>query len=114
MLNLQPMVVAAGAWHAAVVGWDGRVCRWGRGRYSCLGHGNEECENHIGMAKPKDGCTLPFGCGKPRYIQGELVPGRGCLIYHRKGIEQSIFKVIFLKLVTQENTTVTDEGSIAG
>ncbi|KAI4373825.1 hypothetical protein MLD38_011899 [Melastoma candidum] len=43
-LNLQPMVVAAGAWHAAVVGQDGRVCTWGWGRYGCLGHGNEECE----------------------------------------------------------------------
>nr|CAD1820041.1 unnamed protein product [Ananas comosus var. bracteatus] len=44
-LNLQPMVVAAGAWHAAVVGRDGRVCTWGWGRYGCLGHGNEECES---------------------------------------------------------------------
>ncbi|KAM0984276.1 hypothetical protein COP2_011964 [Malus domestica] len=45
VLNLQPMVVAAGAWHAAVVGQDGRVCTWGWGRYGCLGHGNEECES---------------------------------------------------------------------
>ncbi|EYU22552.1 hypothetical protein ABFS82_05G022100 [Erythranthe guttata] len=44
-LNLQPMVVAAGAWHAAVVGKDGRVCTWGWGRYGCLGHGNEDCES---------------------------------------------------------------------
>ncbi|KAL9226370.1 hypothetical protein vseg_002193 [Gypsophila vaccaria] len=44
-LNIQPMVVAAGAWHAAVVGKDGRVCTWGWGRYGCLGHGNEECES---------------------------------------------------------------------
>lgn len=44
-LNLQPMVVAAGAWHAAVVGNDGRVCTWGWGRYGCLGHGNEDCEH---------------------------------------------------------------------
>ncbi|KAE9602868.1 hypothetical protein Lal_00049439 [Lupinus albus] len=44
-LNLQPRVVAAGAWHAAVVGQDGRVCTWGWGRYGCLGHGNEECES---------------------------------------------------------------------
>lgn len=44
-LNLQPMVVAAGAWHAAVVGRDGRVCTWGWGRYGCLGHGNEDCES---------------------------------------------------------------------
>ncbi|CAO2829386.1 unnamed protein product [Amaranthus hypochondriacus] len=44
-LNLQPMVVAAGAWHAAVVGSDGRVCTWGWGRYGCLGHGNEDSES---------------------------------------------------------------------
>ncbi|XP_042007367.1 ultraviolet-B receptor UVR8-like [Salvia splendens] len=44
-LNLQPVVVAAGAWHAAVVGKDGRVCTWGWGRYGCLGHGNEDCES---------------------------------------------------------------------
>lgn len=45
VLKIQPMVVAAGAWHAAVVGRDGRVCTWGWGRYGCLGHGNEECES---------------------------------------------------------------------
>ncbi|KAK4283517.1 hypothetical protein QN277_000459 [Acacia crassicarpa] len=44
-LNLQPMAVAAGAWHAAVVGQDGRVCTWGWGRYGCLGHGNEDYES---------------------------------------------------------------------
>ncbi|KAJ4973041.1 hypothetical protein NE237_006215 [Protea cynaroides] len=43
-LNLQPVGVAAGAWHAAVVGADGRVCTWGWGRYGCLGHGDEESE----------------------------------------------------------------------
>lgn len=43
-LKLEPVVIAAGAWHAAVVGKDGRVCTWGWGRYGCLGHGNEECE----------------------------------------------------------------------
>ncbi|MCH87018.1 hypothetical protein A2U01_0007882, partial [Trifolium medium] len=77
--------------------------------------GMKNVKVHIGMAKPKDGCTLQFGCGKPLCCYktlGELVP-IGCL-NHRKVIEQSIFKVIFLKLATQENTTVTDEGSIAG
>ncbi|KAH7295948.1 hypothetical protein KP509_26G000900 [Ceratopteris richardii] len=44
-LNFKPIAVAAGAWHAAVVGQDGRVCTWGWGRYGCLGHGNEECED---------------------------------------------------------------------
>ncbi|CAA0833153.1 Regulator of chromosome condensation (RCC1) family protein [Striga hermonthica] len=43
-LNLEPAVISAGAWHAAVVGKDGRVCTWGWGRYGCLGHGNEDCE----------------------------------------------------------------------
>ncbi|EFJ11310.1 hypothetical protein SELMODRAFT_426505 [Selaginella moellendorffii] len=43
-LRLQPIAVAAGAWHAAVVSEDGRVCTWGWGRYGCLGHGNEDCE----------------------------------------------------------------------
>eukprot|EP00249_Psilotum_nudum_P023131 c28757_g1_i1 orf=428-2035(-) len=41
-LKLQPITVAAGAWHAAVVGQDGRVCTWGWGRDGCLGHGNED------------------------------------------------------------------------
>ncbi|GLJ16402.1 hypothetical protein SUGI_0278270 [Cryptomeria japonica] len=44
-LNLQPIAVAAGTWHAAVVGKDGRVCTWGWGRYGCLGHGNEEAQS---------------------------------------------------------------------
>eukprot|EP00252_Welwitschia_mirabilis_P021755 TRINITY_DN5675_c0_g1_i3.p2 TRINITY_DN5675_c0_g1~~TRINITY_DN5675_c0_g1_i3.p2 ORF type:complete len:215 (-),score=32.87 TRINITY_DN5675_c0_g1_i3:439-1083(-) len=43
-LKLQPIVISAGAWHAAVVGKDGRVCTWGWGRYGCLGHGNEDYE----------------------------------------------------------------------
>ncbi|KAG0492811.1 hypothetical protein HPP92_006209 [Vanilla planifolia] len=44
-LELQPVEVAAGAWHAAVVGRDGRVCTWGWGRYGCLGHGDEDCQS---------------------------------------------------------------------
>ncbi|KAJ7514421.1 hypothetical protein O6H91_23G043800 [Diphasiastrum complanatum] len=44
-LQFQPVAVAAGAWHAGVVGQDGRVCTWGWGRYGCLGHGNEDCEH---------------------------------------------------------------------
>lgn len=83
-LNLQPMVVAAGAWHAAVVGQDGRVCTWGWGRYGCLGHGNEECESApkvveaLGNVKAvhvatgdyttfvvsDDGDVYSFGCGE--------------------------------------------------
>lgn len=83
-LNLQPMVVAAGAWHAAVVGQDGRVCTWGWGRYGCLGHGNEDCESvpkvveSLGNVKAvhvatgdyttfvvsEDGGVYSFGCGE--------------------------------------------------
>ncbi|PIA30365.1 hypothetical protein AQUCO_05600062v1 [Aquilegia coerulea] len=83
-LNLQPMVVAAGAWHAAVVGRDGRVCTWGWGRYGCLGHGNEECESapkvvealttikavHVATGDyttfvvSEEGDVYSFGCGE--------------------------------------------------
>ncbi|KAJ8773540.1 hypothetical protein K2173_005786 [Erythroxylum novogranatense] len=83
-LNLQPVVVAAGAWHAAVVGQDGRVCTWGWGRYGCLGHGNEECESvpkvvealnkvkavHVATGDyttfvvSEDGDVYSFGCGE--------------------------------------------------
>ncbi|XP_031476305.2 uncharacterized protein LOC116247957 [Nymphaea colorata] len=83
-LNLQPAVVAAGAWHAAVVGKDGRVCTWGWGRYGCLGHGNEECETipkvveslngikavHVATGDyttfvvSEDGDVYSFGCGE--------------------------------------------------
>lgn len=83
-LNLQPVVVAAGAWHAAVVGKDGRVCTWGWGRYGCLGHGNEDCESvpkvvealsnvkavHVATGDyttfvvSDDGDVYSFGCGE--------------------------------------------------
>ncbi|KAI3763498.1 hypothetical protein L2E82_13400 [Cichorium intybus] len=83
-LNLQPMVVAAGAWHAAVVGTDGRVCTWGWGRYGCLGHGNEDCDSvpkvveslsnvkavHVATGDyttfvvSSDGDVYSFGCGE--------------------------------------------------
>ena len=84
LLNLQPVVVAAGAWHAAIVGQDGRVCTWGWGRYGCLGHGNEECESspkvvealsnvkavHVATGDyttfvvSDDGDVYSFGCGE--------------------------------------------------
>ncbi|XP_010502511.1 PREDICTED: ultraviolet-B receptor UVR8 [Camelina sativa] len=84
ILNLQPRVVAAGAWHAAVVGQDGRVCTWGWGRYGCLGHGSEECESvpkvveglshvkavHVATGDyttfvvSDDGDVFSFGCGE--------------------------------------------------
>ncbi|KAF4404877.1 hypothetical protein G4B88_006263, partial [Cannabis sativa] len=84
VLNLQPMVVAAGAWHAAVVGRDGRVCTWGWGRYGCLGHGDEDCAQapkiveslskikavHVATGDyttfvvSEDGDVYSFGCGE--------------------------------------------------
>ncbi|GMH01537.1 hypothetical protein Nepgr_003376 [Nepenthes gracilis] len=83
-LKLQPVVIAAGAWHAAVVGKDGRVCTWGWGRYGCLGHGNEECKSapkvvealsdvkavHVATGDyttfvvSDDGDVYSFGCGE--------------------------------------------------
>lgn len=83
-LNLQPIGVAAGAWHAAVVGKDGRVCTWGWGRYGCLGHGNEDCESvpkvvealsgvravHVATGDyttfvvSEEGDVYSFGCGE--------------------------------------------------
>lgn len=41
-LSLNPVSVAAGTWHAAALGDDGRVCTWGWGHTGCLGHGDEE------------------------------------------------------------------------
>ncbi|GJY99591.1 ultraviolet-B receptor UVR8 [Tanacetum coccineum] len=83
-LNLQPMVVAAAAWHAAVVGRDGRVRTWGWGRYGCFGHGNEDCDSvpkvveslsnvkvvHVATGDytifvvSNDGDVYTFGCGE--------------------------------------------------
>lgn len=93
-LNLQPMVVAAGAWHAAVVGKDGRVCTWGWGRYGCLGHGNEDCEyipkvvEALGNVKAvhvatgdyttfvvsDDGDVYSFGCGESASLGHNAAP----------------------------------------
>ncbi|GJT19359.1 hypothetical protein Tco_0878065 [Tanacetum coccineum] len=83
-LNLQLMVVAAAAWHAAVVGRDGRVRTWGWGRYGCFGHGNEDCDSdpkvveslsnvkvvHVAtrdctiFVVSNDGDVYTFGCGE--------------------------------------------------
>ncbi|XP_074274358.1 ultraviolet-B receptor UVR8-like [Silene latifolia] len=97
-LNIQPMVVAAGAWHAAVVGKDGRVCTWGWGRYGCLGHGNEDCESvpkvveglndvkavHIATGDyttfvvSDNGDVYSFGCGESSSLgHGNEVDGQG-------------------------------------
>ncbi|XP_031268137.1 ultraviolet-B receptor UVR8-like [Pistacia vera] len=96
-LNLQPMVVAAGAWHAAVVGRDGRVCTWGWGRYGCLGHGNEECESvpkvvealnqvkavHVATGDyttfvvSDDGDVHSFGCGESASLGHNALAAEG-------------------------------------
>ncbi|CAM8956549.1 unnamed protein product [Rhodiola kirilowii] len=44
-LKFQPTMIAAGAFHCAVVGADGRVCTWGWGNHGCLGHGDEEYQS---------------------------------------------------------------------
>ncbi|KAM7269357.1 hypothetical protein ACFE04_024854 [Oxalis oulophora] len=97
-LNLQPKVVAAGAWHAAVVGQDGRVCTWGWGRYGCLGHGNEECElvpkvveslsnvkavhvatgDYTTFVVSEEGDVYSFGCGESASLgHSASVDGQG-------------------------------------
>lgn len=42
ILNIRPVAISAGMWHAAVLGHDGRVCTWGWSIFGCLGHGNEQ------------------------------------------------------------------------
>lgn len=84
LLNMEPVMVSAGAWHAAVVGKDGRVCTWGWGRYGCLGHGTEESElapkvveglkdvkavhvatgDYTTFVVSDDGQVYSFGCGE--------------------------------------------------
>uniref|UniRef100_A0A2P2LWC4 Ultraviolet-B receptor UVR8-like n=2 Tax=Rhizophora mucronata TaxID=61149 RepID=A0A2P2LWC4_RHIMU len=98
VLNLQPVVVSAGAWHAAVVGRDGRVCTWGWGRYGCLGHGNEDCESvpkvveslskvkavHVATGDyttfvvSDDGDVYSFGCGESASLgHNAVIDGQG-------------------------------------
>ncbi|MED6180915.1 hypothetical protein PIB30_014470 [Stylosanthes scabra] len=93
LLNLQPLVVAAGAWHAAA------DCAPGDGgRYGCLGHGNEECESapklvealsnvkalHVATGDyttfvvSDDGHVYSFGCGEYASLA------------HNAGIEKNI------------------------
>eukprot|EP00850_Spirogloea_muscicola_P005141 SM000023S07597 [mRNA] locus=s23:342399:346060:- [translate_table: standard] len=43
-IGFQPVALAAGAWHAAALGADGRICTWGWGRHGCLGHGLTDYE----------------------------------------------------------------------
>ncbi|XP_062185452.1 uncharacterized protein LOC133889033 [Phragmites australis] len=41
-VGIKPLSISAGAFHAAVLGGDGRVFTWGWNTYGCLGHGDEE------------------------------------------------------------------------
>ncbi|VVA94397.1 unnamed protein product [Arabis nemorensis] len=93
LLNMEPVMVSAGAWHAAVVGKDGRVCTWGWGRYGCLGHGTEESElapkvveglkdvkavhvatgDYTTFVVSDDGQVYSFGCGESANLgQGDV------------------------------------------
>ncbi|GAB2280564.1 hypothetical protein Dimus_015191 [Dionaea muscipula] len=93
-LNLNPTVIAAGAWHAAVVGKDGRVCTWGWGRNGCLGHGNDESVavpkvveglnnvntvhittgDYTTFAIADDGDVYSFGCGESWSLGHNIEP----------------------------------------
>lgn len=124
-LNLQPMVVAAGAWHAAVVGKDGRVCTWGWGRYGCLGHGNEECESapkvvealsgvkavHVATGDyttfvvSDDGDVYSFGCGESSSL-GHSTAGDGqvcCLLSLLSSIDLCICANNFTNVMASTN-----------
>lgn len=105
------MVVAAGAWHAAVVGRDGRVCTWGWGRYGCLGHGNEECESvpkvvealsavkavHVATGDyttfvvSDDGDVYSFGCGESASLGHNTAVADGQVWFHQITFIRFIF-----------------------
>ncbi|ESQ28511.1 hypothetical protein EUTSA_v10018382mg [Eutrema salsugineum] len=92
LLKMEPVMVSAGTWHAAVVGRDGRVCTWGWGRYGCLGHGTEEPESapkvveglkdvkavHVATGDyatfvvSDDGQVYSFGCESANLGQGDV------------------------------------------
>lgn len=103
-LKLEPIVIAAGAWHAAVVGKDGRVCTWGWGRYGFLGHGNEECEtvpkvvesllglkavhvttgDYTTFVVAENGDVYSFGCGESSSLGHHLATaaeGQVCMVW---------------------------------
>ncbi|CAN8243829.1 unnamed protein product [Cochlearia groenlandica] len=93
LLKMEPVMVSAGAWHAAVMGRDGRVCTWGWGRHGCLGHGSEELElspkvveglkdvkavhvttgDYTTFVVSDDGHVYSFGCGESANLgQGDV------------------------------------------
>ncbi|KAL6577937.1 hypothetical protein OROMI_010265 [Orobanche minor] len=107
-LNLQPVVISAGAWHAAVAGKDGRVCTWGWGRYGCLGHGNEDCESvpkvveALGSVKAihvatGDYTTFVVSDGGEVYSFG---CGDSSSLGHRDADEQGLWHVLTPRTVT--------------
>ncbi|XP_010556194.1 PREDICTED: ultraviolet-B receptor UVR8-like [Tarenaya hassleriana] len=136
-LNLEPVVISAGAWHAAVVGRDGRVCTWGWGRYGCLGHGNEESESapkvvealqnikaiHVATGDyttfvvSEDGDVYSFGCGESANLgQGDddgntLIPK---LVTSLKQADQRVIQVSLTNSVywTGHTFAVTESGKV--
>ncbi|KAL6566542.1 hypothetical protein OROGR_002157 [Orobanche gracilis] len=107
-LNLHPVVISAGAWHAAVAGKDGRVCTWGWGRYGCLGHGNEDCESvpkvveALGSVKAVhvatgDYTTFVVSDGGDVYSFG---CGDSSSLGHRDADEQGLWHVLTPRIVT--------------
>ncbi|KAK1290428.1 Ultraviolet-B receptor UVR8 [Acorus calamus] len=128
-LKLQPMVVAAGSWHAAVVGKDGRVCTWGWGRYGCLGHGDEECESvpkvvealskvkavHVATGDyttfvvSDDGDVYSFGCGESSNL-GHLTAADGQVNRHGNVLKPEL--VTSLKQVNERVVQISLTNSI--
>ncbi|XP_019176674.1 PREDICTED: ultraviolet-B receptor UVR8 [Ipomoea nil] len=129
-LNLQPVVVAAGAWHAAVVGKDGRVCTWGWGRYGCLGHGNEDCESapkvvealsnikavHVATGDyttfvvSEDGDVYSFGCGESSSLGHNAVVADGQVNRHSNILSPEL--VTSLKQVNERVVQISLTNSI--
>nr|GMD26222.1 ultraviolet-B receptor UVR8 [Ipomoea batatas] len=129
-LNLQPVVVAAGAWHAAVVGKDGRVCTWGWGRYGCLGHGNEDCESapkvvealsnikavHVATGDyttfvvSEDGDVYSFGCGESSSLGHNGVVADGQVNRHSNILSPEL--VTSLKQVNERVVQISLTNSI--
>ncbi|KAK9934504.1 hypothetical protein M0R45_021645 [Rubus argutus] len=67
LLNLQPMVVAAGAWHAAVVGQDGRECESAPKVVEALSNVKAvhvATGDYTTFVVSEDGDVYSFGCGE--------------------------------------------------
>lgn len=107
LLNIEPVLVSAGSWHAAVVGRDGRVCTWGWGHHGCLGHGTEELEmapkvvdglkdvkavhvatgEHTTFVVSDDGQVYSFGSGESANL-GQVIIVCGFFFFLGFGIKE--------------------------